>query len=200
MPRPKGSSSLISPRRKAITPEEYILIQATCRQVTTSSDINLKWALYFSLMWETGIRPSEALHVRAKDVKDGAVEIRRLKKKGRPIDIVTIQPHLQLELQSYISKNKIKPDRKLFLEGIMGARYIFEKIKKMVRLRPELTLHSFRHGFAMNFLRQTPLDKTAAEGLALLQRSLGHANISATGVYIKADEVDVAKQIRGMKF
>jgi integrase len=200
VPRPKGSSSLISRRRKAITPEEYMLIQLTCRQVTTSSGINLKWALYFNLMWETGIRPTEALHVKAEDVKAGTIEVRRLKKKGRPVDIVTIQPHLQLELQDYISKNKIKPGRKLFPEGIMGARYIFEKIKKMARLRPELTLHSFRHGFAMNFLRQIPRDKTAAEGLALLQRALGHANISATSAYIKADEVDVAEQIRGMKF
>lgn len=200
MPRPKGSSSLISRRRKAITPEEYMLIQLTCRQVTTSSEINHKWALYFNLMWETGIRPTEALHVKAEDVKSGTIEVRRLKKKGRPVDIVTIQPHLQLELQDYISKYKIKPGRKLFPEGIMGARYIFEKIKKMARLRPELTLHSFRHGFAMNFLRQIPPDKTAAEGLALLQRALGHANISATSAYIKADEVDVANQIKGMKF
>lgn len=200
MPRPKGSSSLISPRRKAITPEEYLLIQLTCRQVTTSSGINQKWALYFALMWETGIRPSEALHVKAEDVKVGTIDIRRLKKKGRPIDIVTIQPHLQLELQNYISKNKIRPGGKLFPEGIMAARYILEKIKKMARLRPELTLHSFRHGFAMNFMRQTPPDKTATEGLALLQRALGHTNISATGVYIKADEVDVANQVKGMKF
>ena len=200
MPRPKGSSSLISARQKAITPEEFLLIQIACGRVTDDQAINSKWALYFRLMWETGIRPSEALSLKAENVKETFIEIRRLKKKGRPVDQIAIQAHMQLELKQYISRNRLRPGSKLFPQGIMGARYIFEKIKKIAKLRSELTLHSFRHGFAMNFLRQSDRSRPAAEQLTLLQRALGHANISATSTYIKADEADVRNQIERMKF
>ena len=199
--RKKNQRLLLTPKVRAITPEEYFLIQLAAKHVTGSSKINQKWSLYFRTLWETGIRPSEGLGLKAQGVEEEYIIITSLKKKGRPQVRIKIQPSLSVELRKFIASQRIRPSQRLFPETIQGAKYIFDKVKaSQPTIRKWLTLHGFRHGFAVNFLNQAPRDVPAAEVLTWLQRALRHTSIGTTGVYIQATEEQVEAHLDRMKF
>jgi len=187
----------VSLETKAIQPAEVVLALNACLNLTLNSRVNKKWYLYLRVRWETGIRPGEALNIKVDDIFSDKIRIYRFKKTGRPEDFVPIQPNLYQELEQYIKQYKIKG--KIFPETIQGATYIWNKIKRKAGLRSCLTLHSFRHGFAYNFLRQAKT-LSASDALAQLQRALNHENINTTSQYIRPTFDAISKTIKGMKF
>ncbi len=185
---------------KAIQPHDAHAIIIAASVITSSRASNEKWSLYFETMWETGLRPSEVLAIRASDVAgDFKLRIRRLKKKGHPEDTMPIQLALQSLLLAYVNKYHIRPSQRLFPNTIQAATQIFHKCREAVGARPHLTLHGFRHGFAFNFLRQAT-HESSAETLVRLQRALDHANITTTSQYTKAGMTQVAEDIQKMRF
>lgn len=62
----------------------------------------------------------------------------------------------------------------------------FKKYSKLAGLNPKYTFHSLRHGFATRCLESgMPINQ--------LQVLLGHANISTTSIYVKANPLDAIK-------
>ena len=183
-------------------PSDYIAIQQALANITTSALANRKWQLYFRVLWETGIRPGEALNLKAAGVHNGCLIIHRLKKEGHPEDEVKIQPLLETALKSYIALEKIKPNHKVFPNTIQAVHFVFNRVKRKLNLPDSITPHSFRHGFAMNFLEQAPkpLKADAVKLLRLLQRALAHNDLSSTSVYIQADKAEVDEIVKQMKF
>src|SRR4030042_3196421 len=60
----------------------------------------------------------------------------------------------------------------------------FDKYKILAGLNEAYTFHSLRHGFATRLLeRGVPINQ--------VQLALGHANISTTGIYLKASPTDL---------
>jgi integrase/recombinase XerC len=60
----------------------------------------------------------------------------------------------------------------------------FDKYKRLAGLNEDYTFHSLRHGFATRLLeRGVPINQ--------VQLALGHANISTTGIYLKASPTDL---------
>jgi len=201
MSRQKGSRySLNAPR--AVKPIDYIAIQQILGSITSIEKVNRKWQLYFRVLWETGIRPGEALALKASEVQSQSLLVHRLKKKGHPEDEVKIQPQLELALQSYIALEKKKPSHRLFPDTIQAVHFIFNRVKKKLSLPDSITPHSFRHGFAMNLVAQSPpaLRADATKMLKVLQRALAHKSMSTIGVYLEVDKSDVDKVIDGMRF
>ena len=196
------SRKLLSVQQRAVKPTDYIAILEALANITTSEKANRKWQLYFRVLWETGIRPGEALGIVASDVGSGFLKVRRLKKKGHPEDEVKIQPVLELALKSYIASARLKPKDRLFPTTIQSVHFIFNQVKHKLCLPEYITPHSFRHGFAMNFKEQAPpeLKADALKLLTLLQRALAHENISSTSVYIQSDKSEVDKLIEEMRF
>ena len=196
------SRKLLSVQQRAIKLADYIAINQALANITTLALANRKWQLYFRVLWETGIRPGEALNIKTSEVHSGYLTIHRLKKKGHPEDEVKIQPLLELSLNSYIALEKIKPNRKLFPNTIQAVHFIFNRVKRKLNLPNSITPLSFRHGFAMNFLEQAPkpLKADAVKLLRLLQRALAHNNLSSTSVYIQADKEEVDEIVKQMKF
>lgn len=163
-------------------------------------DSSVKWSLYLRVLWETGLRPSEGLSLKAADVSPTHLLVRRLKRKGHPEDRVPIQAGLGQTLQAYAARYRIRPKARLFPNTIQAAQQIFQRVKHHIGLRPELTLHSFRHGFATHYLRSLPPGQSPAHGLAKAQRALGHSRLETTGVYLRATYDDVREDIEGMDF
>ena len=187
-------------RQRAIKPLDYIRIQTACGHVTSNERVNQKWSLYFRIRWETGIRPSEGLNLKAQDVYPGMLKVARLKKREEAIDHVVIQPLLETAIHEYIIEENIKPTQRLFPDTIQGAWYIFKKIKDELGLPDTITLHSFRHGFALNFLSQVKQSSDPTTALRYLQRALGHTNLTSTQVYIRAEQTEVDDQMKRMRF
>jgi len=62
----------------------------------------------------------------------------------------------------------------------------FMKYSKLAGLNPKYTFHSLRHGFSIRCLEKgMPINQ--------LQVLLGHANISTTSIYVKANPQDAIK-------
>jgi len=70
--------------------------------------------------------------------------------------------------------------------SIRMMQYFFKRYKEKANLNPAYTFHSLRHGFATRSLES---------GVPINQVSLlmGHANISTTSIYTKANPTDAIK-------
>ena len=179
---------------KAITQEEVQLCLRACTAILPYQQ-GEKWKLFFQVMWETGLRPSEVLHLEVSDFLADKVKVVRLKKRRKIEDYVPIQSRLAYAVMDYATKYNVKG--KLFPNTLQAATYIFNKIKQYTAIRPHLTLHSFRHGFAFNYLRQAEHPTVA---LPQLQRLLSHANINTTMMYLKPGFTDLSKEIQRRQF
>jgi len=71
-------------------------------------------------------------------------------------------------------------------------RYVKKNMERIAgRIGRRFSFHSFRHSFASNFLKR-------GGNIALLQRLLGHSNISTTSIYLHT--VDETEQLKELGF
>ena len=184
---------------KALSPLEVQSIIETAKSYSFNTALNHKWSLYFLVLWQTGIRQSECLAIKAPHIEPDRIRIKRCKKpKDEPDDYVPIQPQLYFELLNYVIANNIKG--KLFPNSIQEAIHIFNQLKKKTGIRPHLTPHGFRHGFAFNYMEQMSHIYGALEALTRLARILGHKDIRYTMVYLRKGFEDIKKDIARLKF
>ena len=138
------------------------------------------------LLYATGIRVSELVSIRLRDVNLNIGYI-LVFGKGRKQRIVPIGSTALYYLQNYLqnSRNKILKDRiseTLFVNrygGKISRQAMWKLIKKYVKMTgitKNLTPHTLRHSFATHLLER-------GADLRSVQEMLGHANISTTQIY-----------------
>ena len=122
---------------------------------------------------ETGCRVNELLQIECEDVRRGYAEIFTKGKLRR----IYIPDKLQSNLIEYITNNH--------LEGILfncTRQNVFLMLKKFAKRygidENVVYPHSFRHMFAIEFLKRN-------KDISLLSSILGHENISTTQIYLK---------------
>lgn len=145
--------------------------------------------LLFTLLYHTGARVSEALHVRAADV-DGRVLA--LHGKGRKERTVPLAPETHRQLRRWVQDNALRADQPLFANargapltragvGFRLAHWLRKAAATCPTLgRRKITPHTFRHSTAMHLLQSG----VAVEVIALW---LGHDNPATTHLYVEAD-------------
>ena len=145
-------------------------------------DGNLSWLVYVKFLAKTGMRISEALKIRKKDVLNGSVTI-ATKAHYRTIYFPkSLIDDMQQHLDSIDDNSKIMLNRygkPLSSRGVSGALQRFAKrydIPKEV-MHP----HSFRHFFAMEFLKRNG-------NIALLADLLGHGSVNVTQLYLRQSQ------------
>ena len=112
------------------------------------------------LLLDTGARISEALGLRIREIDLDNLLV-TLDGKGRKQRVVPISFELRKSLFRYIADFERKPDSLLFAsrnETGMEYRNVLRAVKNLCSLLgfdpPRRTLHSFRHTFAVNYLRR----------------------------------------------
>jgi len=155
--------------------------------------------LLFSVYAFTGIRRSEALQLRIKDYDTVSSSLLLNHTKGgskrrQPV------PSLFAEiLDRYISTIKAKGDNIKELPLFPGrysetplskrqANARFEKWKRLSGIRKNLTIHSFRAGFASHLYN-------SSKDIIVVARAMGHRNIRTTDKYISNDPLFIYKAI-----
>ncbi len=141
--------------------------------------------LILGLLFESGLRASEALNVRARDVNLFTREIRVTGKYGKQ-RIVFIGPITFQVLQLILPS--LSPDDKLLN---MTYQALYKRLKTLAKragvdlrkVRP----HILRHTFATVALRR-------GMSLPALQRLLGHTDIKVTQVYLHLATEDVRQE------
>jgi len=193
--RPKGTAKPSSELRSINSETSKIIFQA-CDKYTTSKKKNEMWKLYLTLLWQTGVRPSEALAIKVSDVSSDRIRIYRLKRRKTTVDYVPIQPQLHEKIKGYCGKYRARG--MLFPVSYAGAANMFAHVREIAKLSSDYTLHSFRHGFASRFLQRY---SSRVDASAYLQMSLGHSTLNNSyGPYHVATFDEVKEDIDSMKF
>ena len=136
----------------------------------------------YSTMYGTGVRVSEALHLRASHIDSQRMTIRIEQGKGRKDRYVQLSPKLLELLRAYW--RKIRPREWLFPGQDPNQPLSREAVGKAIThasqragLTKDISPHSLRHAYAVHLLE-------AGTDLRKIQLLLGHRSLSTTARYL----------------
>lgn len=141
--------------------------------------------LIIEMFYSTGIRLSELVNIKLKDINFNEKSI-KIKGKGSKERYVFYGRECEIYLDDYINNSRafyLKGDNEyLFINQKgnkitqSGIEYIIKKILDQSGIKTHLTPHVLRHTFATHMLNE-------GADLMTVKELLGHSNISTTGIY-----------------
>ncbi len=145
-----------------------------------SSIKNSKHNLMLSLAYGAGLRVSEVISLKVKDLDLDELLIHIKEAKGKK-DRLTLIPEKMVPQLKNLMAGKDKND--FLFESERGgkltertAQAIFERALKNTKIKKDATFHSLRHSFATHLL-EDGID------IRYVQELLGHSNIKTTQIY-----------------
>lgn len=150
-------------------------------------------ALLIHLLFETGLRISEALQITLQHLErfEGQPVLRILG-KGRKPRLVACPKPLAESLQAYAYRHQVKPADQVFPINRKRAHQILRAAGQKAGLNKEIYPHLLRHSDAIERLRQTGNPKA-------LQIHLGHSSLLMTMRYLSTltaeDAVRIQQQV-----
>ena len=142
---------------------------------------NLKHKLILMLIYSCGLRLSEVVNIRIRDVNEERNNIFIRAGKGKKDRFATLADSLIPYLKTY--KKQFNPVYWL-LEGANGGQYSKSSVQKVLRkavedskVNPYATVHTLRHSYATHCVEN-------GFSLALIQKALGHNSLKTTERYL----------------
>lgn len=152
------------------------------------------------IQWECGLRISEVLDLRVRDIVVGEKKVTVQKGKGNKTRVVYYHSD---ELSMLLEKwKKRRPKSDYLFPTIRSAsgkgkrieprqyRLQFDRYVEAAGLPDFVTSHVIRHSFSTDFLRRGGNVRT-------LQVILGHSSLATTEKYLHVTSQDVAVAMRG---
>lgn len=142
--------------------------------------INPKYRLIFQLSYGAGLRISEVIQLRVKDIDVHELTLHLKNTKGKKDRITIFSETLKHDLQNMIAGKK--GDEFVFDSNRGGdlsersVQKIFSLSLKKTGIKKEATFHSLRHSFATHLLEN-------GTDVRYVQELLGHQNIRTTQIY-----------------
>ncbi|MEM3773458.1 MAG: site-specific integrase [Candidatus Bathyarchaeia archaeon] len=147
-----------------------------------------KYALIYSILRDTGIRPIELSNIKLKDIDldKGTINIFSAK-YGAP-RIVKVKNETLVMLKSYVKEHGFNYDDRLFPDSTKISntfcRLRYELARKLQNPKlKKIRLYDFRHFFATNLYYET-------KDILLTKELLGHKNINNTMIYTHLVKMD----------
>ena len=154
---------------------------------------NLKHRTIIMFMYATGVRVSECINMRVKDIDSQRSQVKVQMGKGRKQRYTQLSAYMLKMLRKYY--REYRPKYWLF-EGGKGhtshigetaVREILSKARyKTPKITKHYTPHTFRHSFATHHLEM-------GTNLLIIQRFLGHSDIKDTVKYLHVQQYSVDK-------
>lgn len=153
-------------------------------EVTRIIDVttNSKHKLIIALSYGAGLRVSEIISLRVKDLDLDQLVIHLKNAKGKKDRITVFPEKLKFAIQNLIAGKDLND---LVFESERGggltdrtAQAIFSHGLKKAGVKKEATFHSLRHSFATHLLEN-------GTDIRYIQELLGHQNIRTTQIYTK---------------
>jgi len=143
---------------------------------------NSKHKLMLSLAYGSGLRVSEVVSLKVKDIDLKELIIHIKSGKGKKDRITVVPKKIQKDLQKRISE---KNNEEYVFESERGgkltthtAQKVFSNALKNSGIKKSATFHSLRHSFATHLLEN-------GVDVRYVQELLGHKSIQTTQVYTK---------------
>ncbi|MFH1255206.1 MAG: tyrosine-type recombinase/integrase [bacterium] len=158
-----------------------VLSRAEIKKIIFNTGNN-KHRLMISLGYGAGLRVSEVLNIKVKDLNIAELTIHIKEAKGKK-DRITVFPEKMIaDIQNLIAG---KEGNDFVFESNRGgklttttAQKVFENALKKSSIQKDATFHSLRHSFATHLLEN-------GVDVRYVQELLGHANIRTTQIYTK---------------
>ena len=176
------------PARKSYSLPNYLTINEV--KTLTKSSENIKHRCIIKLLYGSGLRLSELLHLKVTDIDAESMIIHIKNSKGNKDRVVMLSKSLLEELRIYYIK--YKPVDFLF-EGQSGGMYSPKSVQVIVKnaaskagIKKKVTPHTLRHSFATHLLE-------AGTDIRFIQQLLGHGSIKTTEIYTHIADVTKSK-------
>jgi len=169
--------SIDRPRKEKILPE--VLSEEEIIKILNATE-NIKHKAILMTIYSAGLRISELVNLKIKDIDSERMQIRVVQAKGKK-DRYTLLGEKTLEiLRKYVSE--YKPKNWLF-EGMKGEQYSTSSIQANLKIavdkvgiKKRVTVHTLRHSFATHLLE-------AGTDIRYIQSLLGHSSGKTTEIY-----------------
>lgn len=175
--KPSQTFTIERPRKETQLPEVFSEeeIQAILKTVK-----NLKHKAILMTIYSGGLRISELINLKIKDIDSQRMQIRVEQAKGKKDRYTLLSTKTLSILRQYFVQ--YKPKVWLF-EGSIGGRYsarsvqmILKKAVQQVGIKKQVSVHTLRHSFATHLLE-------AGTDLRYIQSLLGHESSKTTEIY-----------------
>ena len=152
---------------------------------------NFKHKAIIALLYSTGMRMDELIHLKIADIDSKCMVIRIASGKGNKSRDVMLAERALVLLRMYYTVFYPKPISYVFEAGGQpGHPYSRTSVTKIVKraakragITKHIYPHSLRHAFATHMLEQ-------GVNLKLIQKLLGHASIQSTMLYLRLVAID----------
>ena len=159
---------------------------------------NLKHRAILMLIYSSGLRLTEASHLKVTDIDSKRMVLRIREGKGRK-DRYTLLSTVVLELlREYWSQ--YRPQEWLFPGrpsekplSVRSIQRIFKKARTLAGIRKPATVHTLRHSFATHLLEQ-------GTDLHRIQLLLGHRSLKTTAIYLHVSRKELARIVSPLDF
>lgn len=177
---------------KYLKDEELDKIFSVCNM---NNPINERDTLIIELLYATGIRVSELVNIKIKDINRGDKSIKVLG-KGDKERIVLYNNHTEKALDTYLNDGYHSFNKQnngyLILNkngGKLSERYVRVIINNLVRkagLDIKISPHTIRHTFATDMLEE-------GADLMTVKELLGHESLNTTSIYTHVTNEQIKK-------
>ncbi len=167
-------------------PDVDAMLQAAA--VRSRRDYCMLWVL-----WRTGVRVNELIHIRPKDIEAGNRVLTVTKAKGGRMRRIPLHDETVTLLRDYISRHDIGENDPIFPLSKQWVRELVHRYGQQIG-RDDVHPHTFRHSFAINAV------KTPGFNIRWLQDVLGHRNLNTTSVYLQFSMRDLQEAFAKVPF
>jgi integrase/recombinase XerD len=183
----------LRPKRVAIQPPRWFTA-AEARRLIGAVD-QRSFRLFFQVMLSTGMRVSEAISLRVRDLDPERPLIRIPCGKGGDGRLVTCSPTLRARLRDHwrvfrptdvFFERRPGIDRQPLLAGTVNGA--LRRAAERAGFTEAVSSHRLRHSFAIHSLR-------GGMDIVTLQRSMGHRCITSTVRYLTPDMARPGKTV-----
>jgi len=143
---------------------------------------NLKHRCILMTIYSGGLRRSELINLKVRDIDSQRMLIKICAAKGKKDRYTLLSERLLSELREYY---KVYLPRQWLFEGQEGGPYSATSIERIFRdavgragIKKYVTPHSLRHSFATHLLEQ-------GTNLRYIQELLGHSSTKTTQIYTR---------------
>ena len=163
-----------------------------------SATNNLKHRAILMLIYSSGLRVSEASHLKISDINSKRMLLRVREGKGSK-DRYSILSNVALEVlreywRQYRPKEWLFPGRSSYKPlSVRSIQRIFKKAKNLAGIKKPATVHTLRHAFATHLLE-------AGTNLHHIQLLLGHRHIKTTTIYLHVSRKELFRIVSPLDY
>jgi site-specific recombinase XerD len=162
-----------------LTKEEWIKLRDTA--------IDERDNLIVKLLYSTGVRVSELVSIKKKDIDFQTGDIRIFGKGSKERVVNVPSPFVLDQIQRYTAE--FDDEQRVIELDTATVQATLRKLRAQAEIKKKITPHKLRHSFATHALE-------SGMNVIEIQKLLGHSNLNTTQIYAHASIENIRKNLK----